>query len=163
MFRHASGLSGLVFVALLAGCASVKYSPLVTEQKSIPGVLVEVNYQDNGIYQVQAYNDTTNNISLQWQSSFYRNTGGDAVRLIHIQNINDFPEKVPLVQAPSIVTRAASLTTWFVGESWIDYARRGLTPRPKDSESKAVIYLAFNIKGKKVYWKGEVSFVNEND
>lgn len=159
MFRRYGGLAGLFFIALLASCASVKYSPVVTEQKSIPDVSVKVSYQDEGIYQVLVFNDTTDSIFLQWNSSAYVNTGGDAVRLIHIQDVDNFPESTPAEQMPSPLARGTRLKTWFVGESWIDYARRGATPRPKDSESKAGIYLAFNIKGKKVYWKGEVSFV----
>lgn len=159
MCRRDGCLKWLVVVALLAGCASTKYSPLVSELKPIPGVSVKVSHQTDGIYEVQIHNNSRDNIALLWNGSAYVNTGGNAVRLIQIQNINDFPQGVPLVQAPSIITRASSLTTWFVGESWIDYARRGVTPRPKDSEGKAGIYLGFNIKGKKVYWKGEVSFV----
>lgn len=159
MFRLASGLSGVIFVALLAGCASMEFSPHVTEKKFIPDVSVTVSYQEDGIYLVQVYNETKDSISLQWSDSAYVNTGGDAVRLINIQNLNDFPEGVPVAQAPSKIVRGMRLKTWFVGESWIDYARRGVTPRPKVSESKAGIYLAFNIKGKKTYWKGEVSFM----
>ena len=41
--------AGLVVAVLFAGCASVKYSLLVTEQKLIPQVSVKVSYIDNGI------------------------------------------------------------------------------------------------------------------
>ena len=159
MFRRYRGLAGLFLVALLASCAGVKYSPVVTEQKSIPDVSVIVSYQADGIYQVQVVSDLPGMISLLWNSSAYVNTGGDAVRLIHIPDVDNFPDLAPVTQASSTIARGAKFKTYFVGESWIDYARRGVTPRPKDSESKASIYLAFNIKDKKVYWKGEVSFV----
>ncbi|MDH4284973.1 MAG: hypothetical protein OEV35_06605 [Gallionellaceae bacterium] len=159
MFRFSAGLSSIVFAALLAGCAGVKYSPMVTEQKSLPDVSVRVSHQADGIYRVQVRNNTSDNITLQWSYSAYVTTGGETIRLINIPDPDHFPEGVPTEQVPSMVVRGGRLTTWFVGESWIDYARRGVMPRPRDSESKAGIYLGFIIKGKKVYWKGEVSFV----
>lgn len=159
MFRSYRGLAGLLVAVLLAGCASVKYSPVVTEQKSIPDVSVSVSYKADGIYQVQVVSDLPGRINLLWNSSVYVNTGGDAVRLIHIPDVDNFPDVAPVEQTSSNITRGVKLKTFFVGESWIDYSRRGVTPRPRDSENKAGIYLAFDIKGKKIYWKGEVSFV----
>lgn len=148
---------------LLAGCAelpgSVQYQPLVTEQKSIPQVSVTVSYKEDGIYQVEVDNDLPGTISLQWNSSTYVNTGGDATQLIHIQNLDNFPANVPKKQIPSPIASGARLNTHFVGESWIDFARRVVSPRPRDAENKARIYLSFNIKGKLVYWTGDVAFV----
>ena len=92
MFRRYRGLAGLFLVTLLAGCAGVKYSPVVTEQKSIPDVSVIVSYQADGIYQVQVVSDLPGMISLLWNSSAYVNTGGDAVRLIHIPDVDNFPD-----------------------------------------------------------------------
>ena len=148
---------------LLAGCAgvpgSVQYQPLVTEQKSIPQVSVTVSYKEDGIYQVEVDNGLRETISLQWNNSAYLNTGGDTTRLIHIPNLDRFPDETPAEQLPSPIARGARLETYFVGESWIDFSRRGVTPRPKDIENKAKIYLSFNIRGKRVYWTGDVTFV----
>ena len=163
MFRRYSGLTGLIFAALLAGCAgllgSTHYRPVVTEQKSIPHVAVTVIHKADGVYQVQVDNGLPDAISLQWSNSAYVNTGGDAVRLIQMKNMDTFPDDPTMEQIPSPIARGARLKTYFVGESWIDYARRGVMPRPKDIESKAKIYLSFNIKDKRVYWTGDVTFV----
>ena len=150
--------AGLVVAVLFAGCASVKYSLLVTEQKLIPQVSVKVSYIDNGIYQVEVDSKLPDAITLQWNSSAYLNTSGGTVRIIHIEDVDTFPEQTPVEQEPSAIVHAKKLKTYFVGESWIDYARRGVTPKPRDSVKKAMIYLAFDIDGKRVYWKGEVSF-----
>lgn len=163
MFRRYPGLAGLLLATLLAGCTglfgSVKYHPVVTEQKSIPNVSVVVSYRADGIYQVQVRNHLSASISLLWSSSAYVNTGGDTTRLIHIPNLDRFPDETPAEQLPSPIARGARLETYFVGESWIDFSRRGVTPRPKDIENKAKIYLSFNIRGKRVYWTGDVTFV----
>jgi hypothetical protein len=159
MFRRYSGLACAILATLLAGCVSVKYSPVVTAQKTIPGVAVKVSYKADGIYQVQVVSNLRGKISLLWNNSAYRNTAGDAVRLIQITDPEHFPDAIPKQQAPSLIARGVNFKTYFVGETWLDFARRGVSPRPKDSEGKAGIYLAFSIKGKKVYWKGEVNFV----
>lgn len=165
LFRRYWGLAGLLFTVLLAGCSgllgSVKYHPVVTAHKSIPRVSVIVSYKADGIYQVQVRNNLSERISLQWSSSAYVNTGGDAVRLIHIANLDNFPKDTSVVQIPSAIRRGEKFKTYFVGESWIDYSRRGVSPRPKDNASKAKIYLSFNIRDKRVYWTGEVTFVPE--
>jgi hypothetical protein len=165
MYRRYPGLGGLLLATLLAGCAglfdSVKYHPLITEQKSIPRVSVIVSYKADGIYQVEVRNNLSATISLQWSSSAYVNTGGDTVRLIHIANPDSIPADTSLVQTPSPIRRGEKFKTYFVGESWIDYSRRGVSPRPKESGSKAKIYLSFNIRDKRVYWTGEVTFVPE--
>ena len=164
MFRRYPGLAGLLLATLLAGCTglfgSVKYHPVVTEQKSIPNVSVVVSYRADGIYQVQVRNHLSASISLLWSSSAYVNTGGDTIRLIHIPNPDNFPKEASVVTIPSTIKRGERLKTYFVGESWFDYSRRGVSPRPKDSESKAKIYLSFNIREKLVYWTGEVTFVS---
>jgi hypothetical protein len=163
MFMRYSGITGLFIASLLAGCAglpgSVHYRPVVTEQKSIPHVVVTVSHQADGIYQVRVDNGLSQTISLQWNNSAYLNTGGDTTRLIHIPDLDRFPDDTPAEQLPSRIARGARLKTYFVGESWIDYARRGVMPRPKDAENKAKIYLSFNINDKRVYWTGDVTFV----
>ena len=165
MHRRYPGLAGLLLASLLAGCTGlfggVKYHPVITEQKSIPHVSVVVSYKADGIYQVQVRNNLSASVSLLWSSSAYVNTGGDTTRLIHVPNLNNFPADTSVVQIPSPIRRGGKFKTYFVGESWIDYSRRGVSPRPKDSESKAKIYLSFNIRDKRVYWTGEVTFVPE--
>jgi hypothetical protein len=165
MLRRYAALTALLFVTLLTGCAglpdSVKYQPHVTAQKTIPELTVTVTYKADGIYLVQVVNSLPDAVSLQWSNSAYVNTGGDTTRLIHIPNLDRFPDETPAEQLPSPIARGARLKTYFVGESWIDYSRRGVSPRPKDSESKAKIYLLFNIRDKRVYWTGEVTFVPE--
>ena len=174
MFRRYSGLMGLVLATLLAGCAglpgsvaelsgSVKYRPVVTEQKSIPQLAVTVIHRAGGVYQVQVDNALPDAISLQWSNSVYVNTSGGAVRLIQMKNVDAFPDDPTLEQLASPIARGARLKTYFVGESWIDYARRGVMPRPRDVESKAKIYLAFNIKDKRVYWTGDVTFIPDKE
>jgi len=163
MLMRNSGITGLFIVGLLAGCAglsdSTHYRPVVTEQKSIPHVAVTVSHKADGIYQVQVNNSLPETVSLQWNNSAYVNTGGDTTRLIHIQNLDRFPDDAPAEQLPSRIARGARLKTYFVGESWIDYARRGVMPRPRDVENKARIYLSFNINDKRIYWTGDVTFV----
>ena len=163
MFRRSPGLAGLLLATLLAGCTglfgSVKYNPVIAEQKSIPHVPVVVSYRADGVYQVQVRNNLPVNIRLLWSSSAYVNTGSDTTRLVHIPNLDNFPADTSAVQIPSLVRRGEIFKTYFVGESWIDYSRRGVSPRPKDSGSKAKIYLLFNIRDKHVYWTGDVTFV----
>jgi hypothetical protein len=165
MHRRYPGLAGLILATLLAGCTGLfgsgKYHPVVTAQKSIPRVSVIVSYKADGIYQVEVRNNLSASIRLQWSSSAYVNTGGDTVRLIHIANLNSIPADTSVVQTPSVIKRGEKFKTYFAGESWIDYSRRGVSPRPRDSGSKAKIYLSFNIRDKRVYWTGEVTFVPE--
>jgi len=163
MLSRYAGLTALLFATLLAGCTglpgSTHYRPVVTEQKSILHVAVTVIHKADGVYQVQVVNSLPDTVSLQWNSSAYVNTGGDTTRLIHIPNLDRFPDDTPEEQLPSPIARGARLKTYFVGESWIDYARRGVMPRPRDAENKAKIYLSFNINDKRVYWTGDVTFV----
>lgn len=163
IFRRCRSLTGLLSASLLAGCAGIfsseHFLPLVTEQKHIPDVSVIVSHKADGIYQVQVLSKLPGTISLQWNGSVYVNTAGEAVRLIHIPNLDNFPDRAPTAQTPSAISRRVRFNTHFAGESWLDFARRGVTPRPKDKENKARIYLAFEIKGKRVYWKGEVAFL----
>lgn len=160
--RYLSLISLLLFM-LLASCASVQYSQQITEQKTIPQVAVNVSYKEEGIYQVEVANNLPDAIALQWKSSAYVNTNGKTIRLIHIENLDAFPETTPVEQKSVLIAPGVKLKLYFVGESWIDFARRGVTPRPKDTTSTAKIYLAFEIQGKKIYWKGEVNFLPEND
>ena len=150
----------LVLLFLLSACSSTKFNHVVAEQKSINDVSVKVAYQDDGVYQVEVLSHLPDTINLLWNISAYVNTMGDTTKLIHIPDLDRFPETTPGNQAPSSVARGVLFKTYFVGESWIDFARRGVTPRPKSSEGVAKLYLAFEIKGKRTYWTGDVAFVN---
>lgn len=158
--KHMRYLAGLLLVTLMAGCASTQYSQQVTDQKTIPNVLVTVSYRDNGVYQVKVANKLPVNIELLWDSSAYLTTGGVTVRLINLQDKDSFPDDAKMAQVSTAIAAGEKVKIYFVGESWIDFARRGVTPRPKDSLTKAKIYLAFNIDGKRIYWKGDVAFVS---
>jgi hypothetical protein len=150
----------LLMLLLLGACATTKFSHVVAEQKTINDVMVKVVYKDDGLYQVEVLSNLPDPINLLWNISAYVNTMGDTTKLIHIPDIDHFPETTPTHQAPSPVVRGVKFKTYFVGESWIDFARRGVTPRPKSSEGVAKLYLAFEIKGKRTYWTGDVAFVN---
>jgi len=163
MLKRYWRLTGFVIVMLLAGCSGIKYSQNITEQKVIPQVSVNIEYKEGGIYQLEVDNDLAGSIALQWNSSAYLNTSGGTIRLIHVENMDAFPESVPVEQESSLIAHGLKFKTYFVGESWMDYARRGVTPQPQDSEKKAMIFLAFIIDGKRVYWKGEVSFHSNNE
>ncbi len=152
--------SSIILLAiLLAACAGPGFEPVVTLLKPIDQVQVSVGYQAGAIYQVQIANELPDEISLVWNESVYVNTGGDATRLIHIASPQDLDQAPTPEQKHSAVAAHGRLRTEFVGESWIDYARRGVTPRPLYSDKKAKIYLSFHIHGKQVYWRAEVSFV----
>lgn len=158
MRRLAWSVAGVVLLALQPGCVSTQYSQLVTERKPIPRVSVTTSYKAAGVYQVEVVNNTRNTITLLWNSSAYLNTSGETIRLVHLENAEVLPEVPPLLQRPSAIRRRGKLKTYFAGESWLDYSRRGVAPKPKNSDKKAVIYLAFEIEGKRIYWKGEVTF-----
>ena len=154
----------ILAVLALAGCTgllgSTKHQPVITELKAISQVSVNVSYKADGVYQVRVDNDQPDKIILEWDSSAYLNTGGETVRLIQMDNAEAFPDDVRMAQTQSFIAPGERFKTFFVGESWMDYARRGVTPRPKTREGKAMLFLAFDIKGKRMYWKGEIAFVS---
>jgi hypothetical protein len=158
MLRYSRIAIYLLPLLLLGACTSTKFNHVVAEQKAINDVSVKVAYKDDGVYQVEVLSNLPDTINLLWNISAYVNTMGDTTKLIHIPEIEHFPETTPSNQVPSSVERGVMLKTYFVGESWIDFARRGVTPRPKSSEAVAKIYLAFEIKGKRTYWTGDVAF-----
>jgi hypothetical protein len=159
MLKSLRGGLFLLAIYLLSACASNKFNPVVAEQKTINDVSVKVIYKADGLYQVQVLNNLPDTINLLWNISAYVNTTGDTTRLIHISDSDQFPETTPLEQVPWAIVRGAKLSTYFVGESWLDYARRGVSPKPKSSKGVAKLFLAFEIKGKRTYWTGEVAFV----
>jgi len=160
MLRISKIVVYLLMLLLLGACTSTKFNHVVAEQKTINDVMVKVAYKDDGIYQVEVLSNLPDTINLLWNISAYVNTMGDTTKLIHIPDIDHFPEAAHSNQNPSPVARGVMFKTYFVGESWFDFARRGVTPRPKSSEGVAKLYLAFEIKGKRTYWTGDVAFVN---
>ena len=156
MFIRYCRLVGLLLAAMFAGCGGMgnpAYQQVITEQKSIPQVSVKVSYKADGVYQVWVENELPDSINLLWDSSAYLLTGGDSVRVIQMEKIDAFPEEIKMAQENSVIASGERLKSYFVGERWLDYVSHGVTPRPKDKESKARIFIAFEIKGKRVYWK----------
>jgi hypothetical protein len=155
----------ILLAALLTGCAGLQgkgreaeYNQTITVLKPIEGVSIIVNYQGGVFYRVLVNNELPVAISLKWDESTYVNTGGESVRLVRIQDRNNLPTQVYLPQAASPIAPGAHLKADFIGESWMEFARSGATPKPKDASRRARIYLAFNIKGKRVDWRGEIMF-----
>lgn len=159
MFKPYLTATLLMLATLLGGCVSPKYEPVVALLKPIDNVRVYVSFKADAIYRVQVVNELPDEISLVWNESVYVNTAGDATRLIHIATPEDIDKTPTPEQKPSLIAGRGRLQTDFVGESWIDYSRRGVIPRPRDSDKKAKIYLSFHIKGKQEYWRAEVGFV----
>lgn len=157
--RNGRLLAGLLLLSLLAACAAPKYEPQVTVRKPVDRLHVYLRLQDNATYQVQVVNESRHVVSLVWNESVYVNTAGDATRLIHVERTADLDHAPTPQQAPSVIGPHGRLQTEFVGESWIDYARRGVMPRPRESDRKAKIYLSFRMKHKQMYWRAEVRFV----
>ena len=135
-----------------------EYKQQVTVLKPIEGVSVLVSYQGGAIYRVQVNNTLSRVINLVWDESAYVNTHGESIRLIHLPRRGDLARDPPAQQAALPIAPGTQLQTEFIGESWLDSARRGAMPTPKDGLKKARLYLTFNIKGKHVLWRGEVTF-----
>lgn len=156
----------LVVAVMLGGCSGllnnrkeVEYEQVVTVLKPIERVPVTVSYQGGVFYRVKVANNLPTSIKLLWDESDYVNTSGESVRLIHIVDRQKLPGNLQSQQADSPIAPGSQLQVDFAGESWIELARRGGTPRPRYSSRKARIYLFFDINGKRVDWRGEVVFV----
>jgi hypothetical protein len=158
MIRHLLSVTIFVLAILQAGCAGTQYEPAIAPFASIDKVQVSISYKRDGIYQVQVVNNLPAPISLIWDESVYVNTAGIGTKLIHIPTQQDLDKSPPHTQKPSTIAPHGRLQTEFVGESWIDYARRGVTPRPRDVAKKAKIDLTFSINGKRAHWRAEVGF-----
>lgn len=156
----------LLLACLLSGCAwlapakkETEYEQLVTALKPIEKVPITISFEDGMFYHVQVQNTLPAAINLVWDESSYINTRKESVRLIRIPDRNNLPPQPRQKQADSPIAPDSQLQADFMGESWIELARSGTMPRPKDGFKKARIYLVFNIKGKRVDWQGEVVFV----
>ena len=136
-----------------------EFEQVITVLKPIGKVPISVSYQGGAFYHVEVNNTLPNVINLVWDESAYVNTKGESVRMLHILKKSDLPRDPPAQQASSPIAPNSQLQADFIGESWLDAARRGATPQPKDRFRKARIHLAFNINGKRVKWQGEVTFI----
>lgn len=156
----------LLVAALLSGCAwfpQLKKEPehehIVAVLKPIEKVPVTVSFEGGMFYHVQVQNTLPTTISLVWDESSYINTRKESVRVVRIPDRKNLPPHPRQKQADSPIAPDSQLQADFMGESWIELARSGGLPKPKDNFKKARIYLVFNIKGKRVDWQGEVTFV----
>lgn len=157
----------ICLLALLPACTALAPPPkktlefehLVTVLKPIEKVPVTISFEDGMFYHVQVQNTLSSAITLVWNESSYVNTRRESVRLIRITDRKNLPSAPYPQQADSPIAPGSQLQADVIGESWIDLARNGGLPKPKDVFRKARIYLQFNIKGKRVDWQGEVSFV----
>lgn len=159
----------LLAAAVLSGCAwfsqqkkEPEHGQIVTVLKPIEKVPITVSFEDGMFYHVQVQNTLPTAISLVWDESSYVNTRKESVRLVRIRDRNNLPPHPHPQQADSPIAPDSQLQADFMGESWIELARSGGMPRPRDNFKKARIYLVFNIKGKRVDWQGEVAFVIKN-
>lgn len=152
----------LAVTVMLAGCSGLpktEYEQVVTVLKPIEKVPVTVTFQGGVFYRVKVTNTLPTSISLVWDESVYVNTSGESVRLIRILDRQNLPSNLEARQADSPIAPGSQLQADFAGESWIEFARRGGMPKPKDNFRKARIHLIFNINGRRVDWRGEVAFV----
>lgn len=162
-------LTCLLIALLLSGCAWLpqpkkepEHEQVVAVLKPIEKVPVTISFEDGKFYHVQVQNTLPTAISLVWDESTYVTTRRESVRVIRIPDRNNLPPHPRQQQADSPIAPGSQLQADFMGESWIDLARSGGLPKPKDSFKKAKIYLVFNIRGKRVEWQGEVTFVIKN-
>lgn len=161
-------LKFLLLAFLLSGCAvlapakkEAEYEQIVTVLRPIDKVPITINFEEGMFYHVQVQNALPGAISLVWDESSYVNTRRESIRLIRIPDRGNLPLYPRPKQADSPIAPDSQLQADFMGESWIELARSGAIPRPKDGFKKARIYLVFNIKGKRVDWQGEVTFVTK--
>ena len=156
----------LAVTVMLAGCAGlhnnrkeVEYEQIVTELKPIEKVPITVSFEGGVFYRVRVDNTLPVSINLLWDESTYVNTGGESVRMIRVLDRQNLPANLHLPQADSPIAPASTLQADFAGENWIEFARRGGTPKPRAAFKKSRIHLFFDIKGKRVDWRGENAFV----
>lgn len=155
----------LAVTVMLTGCAGfsnrkkVEYEQVVTVLKPIEKVPITVSFEGDMFYRVKVNNTLPVSINLLWDESSYVNTSGESVRLIRILDKQNLPNNLNLQQADSPIAPVSELQADFAGESWIEFARRGGIPKPRDTFRKARIHLLFNINGKRVDWRGEIAFV----
>lgn len=164
---YAAPCTALLLAAALSGCAAFnapqkkapEFEHLVAVIKPIDKVPIIVSFDNGLFFHVQVQNSLANTITLIWDESSYVNTRKESIRLIRITDRNNLPASLRPPQADSPIAPDSELQADFMGESWIELARSGGLPKPKDGMKRAKIYLRFNIKGKRVDWQGEVAFV----
>lgn len=162
MLKLYLAISCVLSVALLTGCATLhkaEQEQIVTVSKPVKSVPITVSYQGGAFYRVQVKNTLPTAITLVWDESTYVTTTGESVRLLHLHGKDNLPQHAPPLQAPSPIAPHSQFQADFIGDDWLDCAKRDCTPQPKVGLKNARIYLAFNIKGKRVIWQGEVAFV----
>jgi len=166
MLKPYLAMSGVLSLTLLTGCATflkTEHKPereqLVSVLQPVKRVSVIVSYQGGPFYRVQVNNTLPIAIKLMWDESSYVTTTGESIRILHLQNKSDLPRYAPAQQASSSIPPGSQFRADFTGDDWLDCARRNCTPSPKNSLRKARIYLVFNIKGQRIRWQGEITFV----
>lgn len=162
MLKSYLAISAVLAATLLVGCATIQkagYEQIVTELRRIESLPITVSYQGGAFYRVHLNNTLPDGISLIWDESAYVTTTGKTIRLLHIPNKSDLPQYPPAQQDASLITPNSQFQALFTGEEWLDCAKRGCTPQPKDSLKNPRIYLAISIKGKRFRWQGEITFV----
>ena len=182
MLKPYLAITGMLSALLLIGCATphktehnaerdtefkaehkaepkAEYGQIVTVSRPVKSVSVIVSYQGGAVYRVQVNNALPAAISLVWDKSVYVTTTKESIRLLYIQNKNDLPRYPPRQQVSSLIPSDSRFQADFTGESWLDCVKKGCVPQPRKGLKNARIYLAFNIKGKRVRWRGEIAFV----
>ena len=139
--------------------AKPEYAQIITVAKPIKGVPITVSYLGGAIYRVQINNNLPNEIKLMWDESTYATTTKESIRLFRVQDKNNLPQHPPGQQAPSSIPPNSQLQADFTGDDWLACVRADCSPQPRNDAKGARIYLAFNIKGKKTKWQGEIAFV----
>jgi len=157
-------LSGCAGIPELAGGADKNdgtedWGQLITVLKPIDNLPILVTYEGGIRYKVRASNMTGNMIKLIWDDSAYVSTGGQSIRIVHIPG-NELPSNGFCQQSSSPIAPYSELRTSFSGDRWIELVKSGGMPMPKDNFRKGRIYLTFEIKGQRVNWQGEVTFVS---
>lgn len=161
MLKSCLAIPFALFLALLAGCATFQKAgsgQTITASTSIKDVPITVSYRGGVFYRVQVNNTLPAAITLLWDESTYVATDGKSVRILRMDNRHNLPDYAPARQAASVIPAGAQFESDFTGEEWLDCARRNCTPKAKNSEGRARIVLAFEIRGKQVRWQGDVSF-----
>ena len=139
--------------------AKPEYTQVITVAKPIKGISISVSYLGGAIYRVQVNNNLQSEIKLMWDESAYATTTKESIRLFHVQDKNNLPQHPPGQQTPSSIPPNAQFQADFTGDDWLACIRAGCSPQPRNNAKGARIYLAFNIKGKKTKWQGEIAFV----
>lgn len=149
----------LLFV--LSGCGGSaitqpQYIQRIVESSPVPGLVVGVEHLETVFWGVGVRNDTGEAVRLIWDESAYVSSDGTSSRLIRANTrVIDAGQAQPATPVPP----GARISEAFTAEQWVEYARYAVTPQPADPNATARMYLVFDVKGQRVGWQGEVSFV----